>query len=99
MTDYTKVKSTAEKKHKDFTDAVASLSVEEMKKRITAFRFHEAETERFLKENEVIVQARDNLKELTSPSKDTLKAIKEKTQYLIALIDEAGGDITGAGNS
>lgn len=99
MADYSKIKLKAQKKHKDFTETMDTLEVDELKKRITAFRFHQAEVERFLAENEVIVAARDSLKELTGPSKDTLKAIKEKTDYLIALIDEKGGDVTGAGNS
>lgn len=98
MADHTKAKLKAQKKFKEFTENADALSVDQLKQKITAYRFHQAETERSLEENESVRELKDTLKTLTGPYSDTLKAIKIKTDYMIALIDEKGGDISGTAN-
>jgi|GEM_PF-2624645 len=102
MANYTKAKNKAEKAYKDYTDEVSGESVDQLKKRVVSLRFHQAEVENFveeLKERPDIKTFKDAITEAFAPSTDTLKAIKIKSDYLIAMIDEKGGDVSGVGNS
>lgn len=89
-----KHKAKVEKEYAPFVDAVAGMSVEEMKNKILAY-VGEKETVLLDKENnQKLKDVIELKKEIEGPYKDTLTAIDLKIKYLSHLISEKGGSLS-----
>lgn len=88
MSDRTEIEKKLEKIHQGFTDTVAGLTVKDLEVNILMYAKHSDDTQEFLKKNEAIKSAQEQLKELKGPSLDMLKALKLKMSYLHLLIKE-----------
>ena len=87
-------KKTVQKEYPDFADAIAGLSVAELESRLLGLA-KENEKLADIKEEKIGQRLRDlgdQKKELEGPYKDTSKAIRLKSRYIMMLIGEKGGD-------
>lgn len=73
-----------------FLAEIETLDVPRRKAKIAAIEAYKQETKDFLDTNETIVGVRDRLKELTGPSRDTIKACRNQQRHLIKLLREQG---------
>jgi len=74
-----------------FLNEVNSMDTVARKTRIVTMQFQMNETEDFLKTNDAILDAKEELSQLTGSSKETLKVLKNRTKYLI---DQLNGKTT-----
>lgn len=89
----TKLKTKVENKYPVFVDEVQGLSIDQLEQRLINNTKYAEETERARNKDEALNKAKDQVKYLNEPYKDTLAAIKDKTKYILALIEEKGGQI------
>jgi hypothetical protein len=74
----------------EFATTVVHLTVQQLEARITQMQKDLDESEEHKENNEALKEARDVVTNLVGPYNDVKKAIKLKTQYIIALIHEKG---------
>lgn len=75
-------------------ETLDSATPEELKGRLVSLASHEAETEKAQAEDEELKEAKEVVKNLGGPFKDTLKGIKLQRTYISNLLDEKGTDVT-----
>ena len=83
-----KLKEKVEKKHPDFAIEAAGLSLGDLDSRILSYAKHIEITQKARDEDEALNKAKDEVKMLNEPYKDTLTALKEKISYLYILMME-----------
>ena len=87
------LKTKVEKKYPDFVEEVERLSVAELEHRLIGYAKNNAETEKARENDEELQKAKDTVKYLNEPYKDAIAAIKDKTKYILTLIEEKGGEV------
>jgi hypothetical protein len=87
------VRSTVEKKYPEFVNEVAGMPLAELEKRLSTYAKQVERVNTDLEDNQKIASARELLSELLGPYRDTKKALRLKTKYVIELIKERGGDV------
>ena len=85
-----KKREALEKKNPEFVDEVVRLTADQLEARIVSLAKHQAEVEQAKEDDLELAQASELAKDLNAPYKDSLKAVKEKTQYLLHLLAEKG---------
>lgn len=86
------VKTKAQKDYPEFTDSVDHLKIEELESNMLRMAKYREETEMAKKKDEVLEKAKNEVRELSAPYNDALKALKIKMAYLGILIQEKKGD-------
>jgi hypothetical protein len=84
-------KAKIEKELPEFVSEVLGLSVENLDCRLASLSKQLEEVRQSMQDNEAILAAREELNLLSAPFKDAKKFIQLKTQYIIDLIKEKGG--------
>lgn len=74
----------------EFIDTVDAASSDDKKAMIVRMQKDLDEAQTFLKSKEEIVDLREQLKLLEGPSRDTIKAIKNKTKHVIDALNQQG---------
>jgi len=74
----------------EFVDDLNSLDVLGIKSKIVTMQQGLAEAQTFLKENEEIVDLKDQLKMIEGPTRDTIKVLKNRTKYTLERLEERG---------
>lgn len=75
----------------EFYDSVQSLSVEELSEKLKNHAKHREETLVAQENCTPLNEAKEKVKELNAPFKDTLSALKVRSKYLYYLMKEKGG--------
>lgn len=76
---------------KEFKEEVDTLSIATLEARITKMQKDLDESEEHRKNNEALIQVKNEKAELEGPYNDVKKAVQVKTKYIIELIKEKGG--------
>lgn len=79
----------------DWTSTVQGLSIQELDAQILRYTKYREEIKESKTKDEQLLKTQELLKELSAPYKDAVKATELKTQYLIMLLGEKGGDTSG----
>lgn len=74
----------------EFATSVVHLTVPQLEARITQMQKDLDTSELHRENNEALKQAKEQVAELVGPYNDFKKAVKLKTQFIIALIQEKG---------
>lgn len=85
------VQEIVQKEMPEFAEEVAGLSVEDLNGRLAQFAKDFEATEDAKDADEELVQAQEKSTAMAAPYRDAKKAIKLKSRYVIALIQEKGG--------
>lgn len=86
------IRAKVEKEFPEFVGTVASLSLDELEKRISTYA-KESEAVETAKSNDAALnEAKDQVSEMGAPYRDAKKAIRMKIRYLIEMVKESGGD-------
>lgn len=81
-----------QKEFPEFTNEVAGLDVQSLKNRIATYARELSESEEAQENDEALLAAKAEAKELGAPYRDVKKAVATKTRYLLSLIKEKGGN-------
>lgn len=84
------IRTKAQNDFPEFTDAVDSANVEELKKKLLEYAIYREETIMAQKVDEGLEKAKNTVKELNAPYNETLNALKIKTAYIHILLEEKG---------
>jgi hypothetical protein len=82
--------SKIEKEHADFCVEVQGLKADELKQRLVSLQQGLKESEDHLEANDVVKSLKDQLKEILGPYRDVRKAVKDKTAYILHLLEGQG---------
>lgn len=82
------IKEKCQKDYPEFTDQVDGLSVQEIEKNIIRYANYREETELEKQKDLDLQKAKEEVKELSAPYNETLKALKLKMAYLYLLAGE-----------
>jgi hypothetical protein len=74
----------------EFVGEVAAMSSQGMKETIARYEAEQDTVNNFLKTNDIILEAKANLDELTASSKETLKVLKNRKKFLVDELKKAG---------
>lgn len=74
----------------EFTASIDSSSVEDIRASIVTMQSQLEEAQTFLKENEQIIDLKEELKLVEGPSRDTVKVLKNRTKYCLERLKERG---------
>lgn len=83
-----KLKKKVQKDYPDFVSGVESMNVEELENKLLGYAKNREETLQFQAKDEKLNEAKELVKELNGPYKDTLSAIKDKSAYIHLLMAE-----------
>jgi len=86
-----KLKKKIAKKHPNFVEVVEGLSAADLKQSMSKYARYAVEVRMALKNDETIQNTEAALKELKGPYNDTLKALKEKMDYVYMLLKDKEG--------
>jgi hypothetical protein len=86
------IKKKAQKDYPDFTDSVDGLGLEDLKKNMVIYSQYREDSELAKQKDEGLKEAKDNVKFLSGPYNDTIKALKTKLAYLNLLAREKQSD-------
>lgn len=75
----------------EFVDRVSGLDNDSKKALIVELQKHIDDSREFLKTKEEIVTAREALKEMEGPAKETIKHMGNRTKFLIDDLKKSGG--------
>jgi hypothetical protein len=75
----------------EFVDRVSSLDNDSKKALIVELQKHIDDSQQFLKTKEEIVSAREALKEMEAPARETIKHMTNRTKFLIDDLKKSGG--------
>jgi hypothetical protein len=88
-------KKKVQKKFPDFCEVVDSMSVKDLEVKLNLYA---KENERVIKakeDDQDLKRAQELVSELVAPYNDAKKALALKMFYIVSLIEEKGGDISG----
>lgn len=85
------VKHEVQKKYPDFAEAVDGLSVGDLETRLSNYAKERVKVKEAKEADEQLKQVVEAKAELEGPYRDSLKAIDLKSQYMVTLIREKGG--------
>lgn len=74
----------------EFKSELNSIGRDDIQRRIVVMQKEIEETLDFLKTKQELVDLRDKLKMAEGPSKDTIKALKNRTKYALERLREIG---------
>lgn len=83
--------SKVQKDYPEFVSEVAGFSIEQIKERLVSHAKAYEEVIADQLDNPKIIDAKDMLRDLMGPYKDTKKALRLKNAYLVELLEEKGG--------
>jgi len=86
-----KLRVKTQKEYPEFTDEVDVLSIDSLEKKMSKYAKYREEVLVSKENDEDLQQAKEEVKVLSGPYSDTLKALKMKTAYINILIDEKTG--------
>jgi methyl coenzyme M reductase subunit C-like uncharacterized protein (methanogenesis marker protein 7) len=89
------VKAKVEKEHPTFVDLVAGLSVSQLEDHIVKMTKDLERNEKEKEENQKLKEVAELKKELMEPYAFIKKATQLKLRYIVDLIEEKGGDVSG----
>jgi hypothetical protein len=75
----------------EFVDRVSALDNDSKKALIVELQKHIDDSKEFLKTKQEIVDAREALKEMEGPAKETIKHMTNRTKFLIDDLKKTGG--------
>lgn len=75
----------------EFMDRVSGLDTESKKALIVELQKHIDDSREFLKTKDEIVNAREALKEMEGPARETIKHMSNRTKFLIDDLKKSGG--------
>ena len=84
-----KIKKKCQKDYPEFTDGMDRLGRDDLNKNITRYATYREEVELAQKNDEKLNEAKEVVKDLAGPYRDSLKALKLKLQYLYILLQES----------
>ena len=74
----------------EFEANVAAMMPQEIELTIVRLQKQAEDTNKFLKEEQAILEAREILNNLTASAKETLSVVKNRTKYLLNKLEELG---------
>ncbi len=84
------LKEKVQAEYKDFALEVDRLNSDDLNSRLATLAKELERSETHKEQNDALQAAREAVQELAGPYKDTAKAIRLKTRYIIALLNEKG---------
>lgn len=84
------IKTKVEKEFPDFVDMITAADLQSLEKNLYIYAKHREETELALSEDEALALAKEQVKEMSAPYRDAIKALKLKMAYINLLIEEKG---------
>ena len=85
-------KKKVEKKFPQFVESIAGLNVGDLEKNLLIYSKHQQDTELARKLDTELQDAKETVKDLGGPYRDTLSALKMKLAYIHILMKEKDGD-------
>lgn len=80
-----------EKEMPEFVAEVAGLSVQELDARLATLAKNNEAVEQSKEADEDLASAKEAVKQFNAPYREAKAAIRSKTSYIVALIEEKGG--------
>lgn len=82
-----------EKDYPEFVSVVAGMSADELEKKLASYAKEQENSLKAEESDAELQSTKEKLKELKAPYGDIKKALRLKMRYIIALIEEKGGDV------
>lgn len=73
-----------------FLAEISRMSSDQKKAKVAQLEAHKQEAQEWLKTNETILDLKERLKEVEGPTKDSVKAFKNRQKHLIKELRDAG---------
>jgi hypothetical protein len=87
------IKHEVQKKYPDFAEAVDGLSVTELEIRLSTYAKELVKIKEAKEADEKLAEVLELKAELEGPYKDAKKAVEQKSEYMVALIRDKGGQV------
>ena len=85
------VSTKVQKDYPDFAAEVQGLDADAIKARIVQLQSALEESEAFREADESLARAKEEVKQLSAPYNEVRKAVRQKTSYLVQLLNDKGG--------
>jgi len=87
-----KLETKVEKEYPDFAHEVARMDVDGLNQRLLGYTKSSEEVEQAKENDEGLERAKEQVKELSAPYRETKKALRLKMRYIMNRIKEMGGE-------
>lgn len=75
----------------DFKEAVAQSSTDEIRRRVSEIAILEVTEKQILKQDPAVLEAKEKLKNVMEPYRESLKAYRLKIEWCKRVLDDKGG--------